>query len=70
MGWSIIEMAEKTDVSEEVYNSYESGRIGGSLDMIFFQGIQSIPFSICRTLQTQSAYNAPSLTNSRAMSKQ
>ncbi|MBO5021584.1 MAG: helix-turn-helix transcriptional regulator, partial [Clostridia bacterium] len=27
MGWSIIEMAEKTDVSEEVYNSYESGQV-------------------------------------------
>ena len=27
MGWSIIEMSEKTDVSEEVYNSYESGQV-------------------------------------------
>ena len=27
MGWSIIEMAEKTDVSEEVYNSYERGQV-------------------------------------------
>ena len=27
MGWSITEMAEKTDVSEEIYISYESGKV-------------------------------------------
>lgn len=27
MGWSIIEMAKKTDVSEETYISYESGKV-------------------------------------------
>ena len=27
MGWSVAEMAEKTDVSEDIYVSYESGKI-------------------------------------------